>query len=127
MRDSIRLEGVHFSYGSDQSEVLKGIDVEIRRGERIGLIGSTGSGKSTTIDLLMGLLSPTAGFLRVDDENLHDPLHPELLSRWRASVLMCRRAFTCQIARLLKTCFWVPRHEIGASNQTAAQSQTPVY
>ena len=62
LRDGIRLEGVHFSYGSDQSEVLKGIDVEIRRGERIGLIGSTGSGKSTTIDLLMGLLFRTAGF-----------------------------------------------------------------
>ena len=42
----------------EQTEVLKGLNLEIRRGERVGLIGSTGSGKSTTVDLLMGLLGP---------------------------------------------------------------------
>ena len=46
----------YFSYGTEQPEVLRGLDLEIRCGERIGLIGVTGSGKSTTIDLLMGLL-----------------------------------------------------------------------
>ena len=50
-----------------------GLDLEIRRGERIGLIG-TGSGKSTTVDLLMGLLAPTAGRLLVDGVDLHDPV-----------------------------------------------------
>ena len=47
--DNIRFEGVHFCYDSDNSDVLKGLDLEIRRGERIGLIGMTGSGKSTTV------------------------------------------------------------------------------
>ena len=42
---SISLEGAHFRYGPDLPEVLKGLDLEIHRGERIGLIGSTGSGK----------------------------------------------------------------------------------
>ena len=60
LREGIRLGGVHFRYGPDQPEVLRGLDLEIRRGERIGLIG-TGSGKSTTVDLLMGLLAPSAG------------------------------------------------------------------
>ena len=61
LRESLRLEAVHFRYAPEQADVLQGLDLEIRRGERIGLIGTTGSGKSTTVDLLMGLLMPTAG------------------------------------------------------------------
>jgi ABC-type bacteriocin/lantibiotic exporter with double-glycine peptidase domain len=83
LRDEIRLDGVHFRYGPEQPEVLRGLDLEICRGERVGLIGSTGSGKSTTVDLLMGLLVPTAGRVLVDGEDLHDPAHPERLAAWR--------------------------------------------
>jgi len=82
----VRLEGVRFRYGPDQVEVLQGIDLEIRRGERLGLIGSTGSGKSTTVDLLMGLLTPSAGRVLVDGEDLHEPTKPKLLVAWRASI-----------------------------------------
>jgi len=46
--------------------VLKGVDLQITRGQRIGFVGATGSGKSTLIDLIMGLLSPTAGKMLVD-------------------------------------------------------------
>ena len=86
LRESIRLEGLHFQYGPEQPEVLRGLDLEIRRGERIGLIGSTGSGKSTTVDLLMGLLPPTGGRLLVDGFDLHDPAYAEFLAGWRAAV-----------------------------------------
>ena len=54
----IRFEGVHFRYECDQPDVLQGLDLEIHRGERIGFIGTTGSGKNTTADILMGLLKP---------------------------------------------------------------------
>lgn len=86
LKQGIGFEGVHFAYGFDLPEVLHGIDLEIRRGERIGIIGSTGSGKSTTLDLLMGLLLPTAGRILVDGEDLHDPYQPERLSAWRATI-----------------------------------------
>ena len=86
LKQAIRFEGLHFSYGKDLPEVVRNLDLEICRGERIGLIGSTGSGKSTTVDLLMGLLQPTAGRVLVDGADLHDPAHPERLSSWRASI-----------------------------------------
>ena len=86
MRTGIRFQNLRFRYGSDQSEVLCGINLEISRGDRIGLIGSTGSGKSTTVDLLMGLLEPSDGQLLVDGADIHDPFHPERLAAWRAAI-----------------------------------------
>ena len=86
LREGIHLEAVHFRYGPEHPEMLRGVEVEIGRGERIGLIGSTGSGKSTTLDLLMGLLQPTAGRVLVDGADLNDPEHPERLSAWRATI-----------------------------------------
>ena len=85
-RNSLRFEAVHFRYGPDQAEVLHGLDLEINYGDRIGLIGITGSGKSTTVDLLMGLLEPSAGRLLIDGYDLHDPEHPERLAAWRAAI-----------------------------------------
>jgi ATP-binding cassette subfamily B protein len=86
LQQSIRLDAVHFAYAPELPEVLRGLSLEIRRGERVGLIGSTGSGKSTTLDLLMGLLQPTAGRIQVDGVNLHDPAQPQRLQAWRAAI-----------------------------------------
>jgi ATP-binding cassette subfamily B protein len=61
LRQGLRFEAVYFAYGPELPDVLQGIDLEILPGKRIGIIGTTGSGKSTTLDLLMGLLLPTAG------------------------------------------------------------------
>ena len=52
----------------------------------MALIGTTGSGKSTTADLLMGLLHPTAGQIMVDGKNIHDPHYPERLASWQLSI-----------------------------------------
>ena len=65
-REVLAFEKVNFRYSSQSAWVLKGVDLEIRRGQRIGIIGVTGSGKSTIVDILMGLLPPTEGYLRVD-------------------------------------------------------------
>ena len=86
LQEVLRFEAVHFAYGPELPKVLRGIDLEIRRGERIGLIGSTGSGKSTTLDLLMGLLTPTSGKILLDGHDLHAAEHPERLSSWRANI-----------------------------------------
>lgn len=65
-RQTIRFDDVHFRYG-DSKEIISGLSFEVRKGECIGLVGTTGSGKSTTADLLMGLLSPTTGRILVDE------------------------------------------------------------
>lgn len=86
MSQGLRFEDIYFGYSAKSPEVLRGINLEIRLGERIGIIGTTGSGKSTLIDLMMGLLEPTAGKILIDGENLHEREHPERLSSWRATI-----------------------------------------
>jgi ABC-type multidrug transport system fused ATPase/permease subunit len=62
----IRFDDVRFRYDSAHPWVLEGVDIVIPKGARVGLAGPTGSGKSTAMDVLMGLLPPTEGALRVD-------------------------------------------------------------
>ncbi len=63
---SIRLRQVGFCYAATAPQVLQGINIEISKGSRVGFVGATGSGKSTLIDLIMGLLQPTEGTLVID-------------------------------------------------------------
>ena len=49
---------------------MKNINFELKKGEILGIIGSTGSGKTTLIDLMMGLLEPSQGNLKIDDSIL---------------------------------------------------------
>jgi ABC-type multidrug transport system fused ATPase/permease subunit len=62
----IQFDRVSFRYHPDFHNVIKYLSLSIRKGDRVGVIGATGSGKSTMIDILMGLLEPTSGALKVD-------------------------------------------------------------
>jgi ABC-type bacteriocin/lantibiotic exporter with double-glycine peptidase domain len=62
----INFENLSFHYENSEKGILKTINYSIKRGGRIGVVGKTGSGKSTFVDLLMGLITPTGGTLSVD-------------------------------------------------------------
>lgn len=72
----VRLKGISFSYPGRSEPALRGIDLAIRRGERIALVGPNGSGKSTLADLIMGLLEPSAGVVLIDGALLTRDLLP---------------------------------------------------
>ncbi len=113
LREAIRLERVRFRYGPELPEVLRGVTIEIRRGERVGIIGSTGSGKSTSVDLLMGLLLPTAGRILVDGHDLHDPRQPWRLLAWRAAIAHVPQSIYLADSSISENiAFGVPRNQI---------------
>ena len=62
----IKFENVNFRYQAGFDNIIQHLNLSIYKGERVGIIGATGSGKSTLIDIFMGLLEPTSGFLKVD-------------------------------------------------------------
>ncbi len=66
----IRFCEIAFRYGPDQPMILEGVEIVIEKGDRVGIIGKTGSGKTTFVDLLMGLLDPVTGYVEVDGVRL---------------------------------------------------------
>ncbi len=64
-RAVVRLERVSFSYPARAGVVLDGLDLELRPGETVALVGESGAGKSTVAALLLGLLQPTGGRISV--------------------------------------------------------------
>ncbi len=78
----IALRDVSFRYKPDDHEVLQGINLEIPKGAHIGFIGKTGSGKSTLIDLIMGLLEPTVGQIEIDGQ----PLNAQNRRAWQVRI-----------------------------------------
>ena len=68
----IKLTNLNFRYTKKSPWVLKNINLSLRKGDHVGFIGVTGSGKSTLIDIIMGLLSPTSGKLIIDEQLIND-------------------------------------------------------
>lgn len=69
---SIALRDISFHYPGKQEPALDGLSMEIRANQVIGLVGASGSGKSTTIDLLLGLIKPGSGQLMIDGRPLSE-------------------------------------------------------
>ncbi|TVQ16999.1 MAG: ABC transporter ATP-binding protein [Leptolyngbya sp. DLM2.Bin15] len=82
LHDDLRLDGVWFRYGEDTDWVLRDLNLKIAAKTSVAFVGSTGSGKSTTADLILGLLKPEQGHIVVDGV----PLEGERLQQWQAAV-----------------------------------------
>ncbi len=67
---AIRFDDVSFGYGANGNQVLKNINLTINPGEKVGIIGSTGSGKSSLVTLIPRLYDPTRGTIYLDDHKL---------------------------------------------------------
>jgi ATP-binding cassette, subfamily B, bacterial PglK len=73
-RNTLVLDDVTFRYEGTRQHALKSVQVTIKPGEAIGVCGPTGGGKSTLVDLIVGLQEPTAGRVVVDGNSIHNHL-----------------------------------------------------
>ena len=78
----IELKELSFKYENDKEFILEKVNIKFDKGSKVGIIGETGSGKSTLIDLLMGLLNPSKGELLIDNKILND----EIILGWQSNI-----------------------------------------
>lgn len=69
--NEIKLENISFSYDPKIKNILSNLNLRISKGETIGIIGESGVGKSTLVDIIIGLLQPNSGLIYIDDIELN--------------------------------------------------------
>lgn len=82
LQDSLSLRQVYFTYPNAKEPVLKGLDITISVNTCVGFVGGSGSGKTTTVDLILGLFAPDEGTMTVDGK----PLQRHLLASWQKNI-----------------------------------------
>ncbi len=82
LRQALVLEDVGFGFPGAAQPALNGLSLTIPARTTVGIVGATGAGKTTAVDLILGLLAPQSGVLRVDGQ----AIGPENLRSWQASV-----------------------------------------
>lgn len=69
--DSLEFRDVHFSY-NENAQILEGVSFSVKKGEMLGIIGSSGAGKTTVCDLILRLFGPNRGGIYIDGVNIAD-------------------------------------------------------
>jgi ATP-binding cassette subfamily B protein len=119
----IRFEDVYFHYNTSENWIIHDLNLVIKKGSRVGLVGATGGGKSTILDMLMGLLEPTKGCLRIDG----DVITGEGVRRWQRclahvpqSIFLTDTSFSENIA------FGIPVEQIDHQRVAKAAEQAQI-
>lgn len=106
---TIRFSSVTFTYPGVETPVIQGLNLCIKKNTSIGLVGGTGSGKTTTVDILLGLLAPQEGSLLVDDVQVTS----DNLLQWQQNLgYVPQTIYLCDDSLAGNIAFGVPREEI---------------
>jgi ATP-binding cassette, subfamily B, bacterial PglK len=120
---SLEINNVSFSYSQNLPNILKGINLKIDKGSRVGIIGKTGSGKSTLTDIIMGLLEPSSGRLLVDNHIIEKTN----LQAWRAHIShVPQDIFLADSTIKENIAFGINPHEIDHERVVRAASQAQI-
>ena len=119
---TIALKEIRFRYGDQTPYVLNQLNLTVTKGSRVGFIGTTGSGKSTLIDIVMGLLQPTNGLLEIDGQ----PITPGNNRAWQSRIAHVPQAIFLADSTIEENiAFGIPRDQINhvRVRQAAQQAQ----
>ena len=118
LREGIQFRDVSFTYPGAERPALSNINLEIRPGERIALVGENGAGKTTLVRLLLGLYRPTAGTIFVDGIDL-STLDPEV---WRREATAVFQDFVRYPTTVFENIAYGDTDLLAASPQTAGDA-----
>jgi ATP-binding cassette, subfamily B, bacterial PglK len=120
---SIRFDSVKFRYTSETPWVIDTLSFNIPKGTRAGFVGKTGSGKSTCLDLLMGLLEPSSGRITVDGIDLDQ----RNLRSWQGNIAHVPQAIYLADTSLAENiAFGVPREKLDMNRVKEAARQAHI-
>ncbi len=109
LEEELRFEDVWFRYSDRTDWVLKGLNLKIEAKTTVGFVGSTGSGKSTTTDLVLGLLKPQQGRIWIDGL----PLEGERLRQWQQNIAHVPQSIFLRDATIAENiAFGIPKEKI---------------
>ena len=118
-KQHLTFRNVSFRYSPKTAFALTNVNITIKRGSRVGLIGKTGSGKSTIVDILMGLLKPTSGCILVDGNQIDYSNR----GAWQAQIAHVPQSIYLSDASILENiAFGVPPDEIDPSRVLRASA-----
>ena len=112
-KNEIKIRNLNFSYSNDQDNISKDINLTIKKGETIGIFGETGSGKTTLVNIFMGLLTPKKGSILIDDVELFNKEKNYLKSKWKNNIaLVPQDIFLYDSSIIENIAFCIPKNKI---------------
>ena len=125
--NSIKLKNINFAYAKNTKNIFQNFNLEIKSGDKIGIIGKTGSGKSTLVDIVMGLLKPTNGVLEIDSKNINDDKNSTYLNNWKNSIAhVPQNIFLSDGSFAENIAFGIPKNEINMSKVRKAAKKAEI-
>ncbi len=108
-KSRIKFKNLGFKYSETGPFILKDVNIEISKGSRVGIIGTTGSGKSTFVDLIMRLLVPKAGEIYIDNDLLDNCNYKD----WQSQIAHVPQSIYLSDSTIAENiAFGIPRSEI---------------
>lgn len=117
----IEIDNLWYRYPGVDEDVLRGVSFQVAQGSSVALVGPSGSGKSTLVDLILGLLTPSAGSIRVGGIDIRDSL-----DEWQSGIgLVPQELFWLEDTLAANIAFGVPPAELdqGEVERAARQGQ----
>ena len=119
----LTLRNLTFKYSKEDKLILNNININIIKGEKIGIIGATGSGKSTLLDLIMGLLYPTSGKLFIDGVEINN----NNCRSWQLHIAHVPQAIYLSDSSIAENiAFGVPVHKINLNKVKEAAEKAKI-
>lgn len=117
IKRGIKLEAVRFSYPDADKPALNDVTLDIPVNSTIGIVGATGSGKTTLVDVILGLLRPQSGTILVDDI----PITDENVADWQKMIgYVPQQIFLSDASVAENIAFGIPKEEIDMDAVRAA-------
>lgn len=110
LQRAVEFNRVSFTYPDTDATIIRDVTLAVLSGQRVGIIGPTGSGKSTFVDLFLGLYPPTQGTIKIDTLDLR-----RCVTEWhRATALVPQTVFLLDASLRANIVFGVPETEVNA-------------